>query len=287
MKRRTLLLAAALGRVRREPGDAWPSSPSSSSSATSWPTTRPRARRAEFFKKRAEELTKGKVKVEVYAEQPRCTRTRKRWRRCSSARCRCWRPSLAKFGPLGVQGVRGLRPAVHLRQLRRPAQGHPGPGRHSSCWPSSSPRASRAWPTGTTASRSFSANKPIKTPGRLQGPEDAHPVVQGAGRRRCARWARIPQVMAFSEVYQALQTGVVDGTENPPSNLYTQKMHEVQKHVTRHRPRLPRLCGHRQQEVLGRPAGRRPRPARAGDEGGHRLRQRDRQGGERRRRWRR
>ena len=41
----------------------------------------------------------------------------------------------------------------------------------------------------------------------------------------------IPQVMAFSEVYQALQTGVVDGTENPPSNLYTQKMFEVQKYV--------------------------------------------------------
>jgi C4-dicarboxylate-binding protein DctP len=38
--------------------------------------------------------------------------------------------------------------------------------------------------------------------------------------------------MAFSEVYQALQTGVVDGTENPMSNLYTQKMHEVQKHLT-------------------------------------------------------
>jgi C4-dicarboxylate-binding protein DctP len=33
-------------------------------------------------------------------------------------------------------------------------------------------------------------------------------------------------------VYQALQTGVVDGTENPPSNMYTQKMHEVQKNVT-------------------------------------------------------
>jgi C4-dicarboxylate-binding protein DctP len=41
----------------------------------------------------------------------------------------------------------------------------------------------------------------------------------------------LPQKMAFSEVYQALQTGVVDGTENPPSNLYTQKMHEVQKYV--------------------------------------------------------
>jgi C4-dicarboxylate-binding protein DctP len=41
----------------------------------------------------------------------------------------------------------------------------------------------------------------------------------------------LPQVMAFSEVYQALQTGVVDGTENPHSNLYTQKMHEVQSHM--------------------------------------------------------
>ena len=42
----------------------------------------------------------------------------------------------------------------------------------------------------------------------------------------------LPQVMAFSEVYQALQTGVVDGTENPISNLYTQKMYEVQEHLT-------------------------------------------------------
>ena len=41
-----------------------------------------------------------------------------------------------------------------------------------------------------------------------------------------------PQVMAFSEVYQALQTGVVDGQENTPSNMYTQKMHEVQKYTT-------------------------------------------------------
>jgi C4-dicarboxylate-binding protein DctP len=42
----------------------------------------------------------------------------------------------------------------------------------------------------------------------------------------------IPQVMAFSEVYQALQTGVVDGTENTISNIYSQKTHEVQKHLS-------------------------------------------------------
>jgi len=42
----------------------------------------------------------------------------------------------------------------------------------------------------------------------------------------------IPQSMAFSEVYQALQTGVVDGQENTWSNIYTQKMFEVQKYIT-------------------------------------------------------
>jgi C4-dicarboxylate-binding protein DctP len=42
----------------------------------------------------------------------------------------------------------------------------------------------------------------------------------------------IPQVMAFSELYQALQSGVVDGCEGVPSNFYTQKTYEVQKHTT-------------------------------------------------------
>jgi C4-dicarboxylate-binding protein DctP len=39
-------------------------------------------------------------------------------------------------------------------------------------------------------------------------------------------------VMAFSELYQALQSGVVDGTEGVPSNFFTQKIYEVQKHIT-------------------------------------------------------
>jgi len=40
-----------------------------------------------------------------------------------------------------------------------------------------------------------------------------------------------PQKMAFSEVYQALQTGVVDGQENTWSNIYSQKYFEVQKTI--------------------------------------------------------
>ena len=58
----------------------------------------------------------------------------------------------------------------------------------------------------------MSANKQLLSAGGLQGPEDSassRPKVLEAQFRALGA---IPQVMAFSEVYQALQTGVVDGT---------------------------------------------------------------------------
>ena len=77
----------------------------------------------------------------------------------------------------------------------------------------------------------MSANKPMKLPADVKGQKMRIQSSQVLAAQMKALGA-LPQTMAFSEVYQALQTGVVDGTENPPSNLYTQKMHEVQKHVT-------------------------------------------------------
>jgi C4-dicarboxylate-binding protein DctP len=77
----------------------------------------------------------------------------------------------------------------------------------------------------------MSANKPLRNPDDFRGLKmriQSSNVLDAQMRAVGA----LPQKMAFSEVYQALQTGVVDGTENPPSNLYTQKMHEVQKYVT-------------------------------------------------------
>jgi C4-dicarboxylate-binding protein DctP len=41
-----------------------------------------------------------------------------------------------------------------------------------------------------------------------------------------------PQKMAFTEVYQALQAGTVDGQENTWSNIYSKKFHEVQPAIT-------------------------------------------------------
>ena len=42
----------------------------------------------------------------------------------------------------------------------------------------------------------------------------------------------IPVVLPFSEVYSALQQGVVDGQENTISNIYTKKFYEVQRYMT-------------------------------------------------------
>jgi len=77
----------------------------------------------------------------------------------------------------------------------------------------------------------MSANKPLRMPADYKGLKfriQSSKVLEAQFRLLGA----IPQVMAFSEVYQALQTGVVDGQENTPSNMYTQKMHEVQKYTT-------------------------------------------------------
>jgi tripartite ATP-independent transporter DctP family solute receptor len=41
-----------------------------------------------------------------------------------------------------------------------------------------------------------------------------------------------PIEMAYSEVYQALQTGVLDGQDNAPANIWDFKIHEVQKYMT-------------------------------------------------------
>jgi C4-dicarboxylate-binding protein DctP len=42
----------------------------------------------------------------------------------------------------------------------------------------------------------------------------------------------VPQIVTFSELYQALRTGVVDGEDNVPSNILTQRFYEVQKYLT-------------------------------------------------------
>jgi C4-dicarboxylate-binding protein DctP len=79
--------------------------------------------------------------------------------------------------------------------------------------------------------KQISANKPLRTPKdaeglkfRIQNSDVLLAQFKALGAN--------PQKMAFSEVYQALQTGTVDGQENTWSNIYSQKFFEVQKYIT-------------------------------------------------------
>ena len=74
-----------------------------------------------------------------------------------------------------------------------------------------------------------SANRPLLKPADFQGLRSASRL---EGADVYPRVGSIPQIMAFSEVYQALQTGVVDGCENTRRTILTQKFHEVQKDIT-------------------------------------------------------
>jgi C4-dicarboxylate-binding protein DctP len=79
--------------------------------------------------------------------------------------------------------------------------------------------------------KQMSANKKLVTPADYRGLKfriQSSKVIEAQFRGMGV----VPQVMGFGEVYQALQTGVVDGQENTWSNIYTQKMHEVQKYIT-------------------------------------------------------
>ncbi len=79
--------------------------------------------------------------------------------------------------------------------------------------------------------KQMSANKPLMTPSDANGLKFR---VQNSDvlKAQMAALGGSPQPMAFSEVYGALQTGVVDGQENTWSNIYGKKFFEVQDGIT-------------------------------------------------------
>jgi C4-dicarboxylate-binding protein DctP len=187
----------------------------------------PKGKAAEYFKKLAEERTNGRVKVEVY---PNSTlyKDGEEMEALQLGSVQILAPSVAKFGPLGVREFEVFDlPYIFdsFDELHKVTGGSVG-GMLFKKLESKGVLGLAYWDNGF---KSFSANKPIRTPADYRGLKMRIQSSKVLGDQIKALGG-IPQVMAFSEVYQALQTGVVDGTENPPSNLYTQKMHEVQKY---------------------------------------------------------
>ena len=189
----------------------------------------PKGKGAEKFKELAEQYTDGKVKVEVYPNS-QLYKDKEELEALQLGAVQMLAPSLAKFGPLGVPDFEAFDlPYIFdgYDQLRKVTDGEVGKAMLAKL-EDKGIRGLAYWDNGFKV---MSANSPLLTPDdflglkmRIQSSKVLEAEMNALGA--------IPQVMAFSEVYQGLQTGVVDGTENPPSNMYTQKMNEVQKHAT-------------------------------------------------------
>jgi len=189
----------------------------------------PKGKAAEYFKKLAEERTKGRVKVELFPNSS-LFKDGEEMEALQLGSVQMLAPSLAKFGPLGAREFEVFDlPYIFddYSELHKVTEGPVGAALFKKL-ESKGIVGLAYWDNGFKV---MSANKAIRMPADYKGLKMRIQSSKVLGDEMKALGA-IPQVMAFSEVYQALQTGVVDGTENTPSNMFTQKHHEVQKYTT-------------------------------------------------------
>jgi len=189
----------------------------------------PKGKGADKFKELAEKYTNGAVKVEVYPNS-QLYKDKEELEALQLGAVQMLAPSLAKFGPLGLKEFEVFDlPYIFpdYDALHKVTYGPIGKELLDKLGEKGI-QGLAFWDNGF---KIMSANSPLRTPEdflglkmRIQSSKVLEAEMNALGA--------VPQVLAFSEVYQALQTGVVDGTENPPSNMYTQKMNEVQKHAT-------------------------------------------------------
>jgi len=189
----------------------------------------PKGQAAERFKLLAEQATKGRVKVEVYPNS-QLYKDKEELEALQLGAVQMLEPSLAKFGPLGVKEFEAFDlPYIFPSKamLNSVTEGPIGRSLLKKL-ESKGITGLAFWDNGFKV---MSANKPLRKPAdfkdlrmRIQSSKVLDAQMRALGAN--------PQVLAFSDVYQALQSGVVEGTENTPSNMYTQKMHEMQKYVT-------------------------------------------------------
>ena len=188
----------------------------------------PKGKGADFFKKLVEERTQGRVKVEVY---PNSTlyKDKEELEALQLGSVQLLAPSASKFGPMGIKEFEALDlPYLFdsYDDLHKITRGPIGASMLK-LLQAHGMSGLAFWDNGF---KEFTANKPLRRPDDYKGQKiriQSSKVLDAQMRAVGA----IPQVLAFSEVYSAMQTGVVDGNENTPSNIYTQKMHEVQKYM--------------------------------------------------------
>ncbi len=188
----------------------------------------PKGKAAERFKELAESRTAGRVRVEVYPNS-QLFKDGEEMVALQLGAVQMLAPSMSKFGPMGLPQFElfDLPYIFANRQvLHRVTLGPLGRDLFKSLEPKGI-LGLAYWDNGF---KMMSANKPLHMPADYRGLKmriKSSKVLDAQMRALGV----VPQVMAFSEVYQALQTGVVDGAENSLPNFYTQKFFEVQKYL--------------------------------------------------------
>ncbi|MGN6390202.1 MAG: TRAP transporter substrate-binding protein [Burkholderiaceae bacterium] len=189
----------------------------------------PKGKAAEYFKKLAEERTNGRVKVEVY---PNSTlyKDKEEMEALQLGSVQVLAPLSSKLTSMGMNEFQVFDlPYIFdsLEEAHKITQGPIGKGMLKKL----DKKGIAGLAFWDNAFKEVTANVPLQKPADWKGLKmritpskviDAQVRLLGAN----------PQVMAFSELYMALQTGAVDGQENPTSNILTQKFYEVQKYMT-------------------------------------------------------
>jgi C4-dicarboxylate-binding protein DctP len=188
-----------------------------------------KARAAEHFKTLAERALSGRVRVELYPNS-QLYKDKEELEALQLGAVQMLAPSVSKLGPLGVKEFEVFDlpylfpdPAA-IRKITDGAIG-------AELLAKLEPKGLKGLAFWDNGFKLLSANKPLLSPDDALGLKmriQASKVIEA----QMAALGALPQVTAFSEAYQALSSGVVDGTENTPANMYTQKMHEVQKFAT-------------------------------------------------------
>jgi C4-dicarboxylate-binding protein DctP len=189
----------------------------------------PKGKAALFFKEVAEKYTDGRVKVEVYPNSS-LYKDKEELEALQLGSVQLLAPSIAKFSPLGVKefDIFDLpflfSDEGHARQM----MASPMMAELNKKLEAKGVEPLAYWDNGA---HNYTANRPLVMPEdfrglkmRIQGGKVQDAVARELGA--------IPQIIAFGELYQALQTGVVDGEDNVASNILTQRFYEVQKHMT-------------------------------------------------------
>ncbi len=184
---------------------------------------------AERFKELAERYTNGRVRIALYPNS-QLYKDKEELEALQLGAVEMLAPSLSKFGPLGIKQFEVFDLPYLFRDTDELAKVTHGPiGRE--LMELLEPKGIVGLGYWNNGFKILSANRPLLKPDDLLGLKlriQSSRVIE----EQMTALGAMPQVMAFSEAYQALSSGVVDGTENPPSNMFNQKMFQVQRHAT-------------------------------------------------------